>query len=386
MNSFSLLNFMRQILGSLCQILLQPVRRWTKPDNHTPIPNAALDLARSKSELMFENALLRHQLVVLQRQTKRPRLTWRDRTAMVLLAGKLRAWKQALIIVQPDTLLRWHRELFRRIWRRKSKPREKRGRRPLTEESIALIKRMAKENLSWGAERIRGELLKLEIEASKSTIQKYMNQVREPADSSKQTWSTFLRNHATQIWACDFAHTYDLFFRSAFVFVIIELGSRRLVHFGVTRNPTDTWVAQQLRNATPFGQGPPFLIRDNDRKYGASFSQVAKGTDIEVLRTPYGAPKANAICERFLGSVRRECLDFFLILRERHLHRVMKEYQAYFNHARPHQGIAQRIPCQPERPNESPPSGKVVSHPLLGGLHHDYYWQAPGSESLPRAA
>jgi putative transposase len=386
MNLSSLFGLMRQILGSLCQILLQPVRRWTKPDNHAPIPNAALDLARSRSELILENALLRQQLIVLQRQTKRPKLTWRDRTVMVLLASKLRAWKQALIIVQPDTILRWHRDLFRRIWRRKSKRKEKRGRKPLTEEHVALIKRMAKENLNWGAERIRGELLKLEIEVSKSTIQKYMNQVREPADSSQQTWSTFLRNHATQIWACDFAHTYDLFFRSIFVFVIIELGSRRLVHFGVTRNPTDAWVAQHLRNATPFGQGPRFLIRDNDSKYGTSFARVAKGTGIEVLRTPYGAPKANAVCERFLGSVRRECLDFFLILSERHLHRVMKDYQAYFNDARPHQGIEQCIPCQPEQQNGPSLGGNVISHPVLSSLHHDYYWQAPSRESLPRAA
>jgi hypothetical protein len=132
MNLSSLFGLMRQILGSLCQILLQPVRCWTKPDNHAPIPNAALDLPRSKSELMLENALLRQQLIVLQRQTKRPKLTWRDRALLVLLASKLRAWEQALIIVQPDTLLRWHRNLFRRIWRRKSKPREKRGRKPLT--------------------------------------------------------------------------------------------------------------------------------------------------------------------------------------------------------------------------------------------------------------
>ena len=386
MNLSSLFGLVRQILGSLCQILLQPLRRWTKPDNHAPIPNAALDLTRSKSELMLENALLRQQLIVLQRQTKRPTLTWRDRTLFVLLASNLQSWKQALIIVQPDTLLRWHRELFRRIWRRKSKPKQKRGRKPLTEENIALIKRMAKENLSWGAKRIRGELLKLEIAVSKSTIQKYMNQVRDPADSSQQTWSMFLRNHATQIWACDFIHTYDLFFRAVFVFVIIELGSRRLLHFGVTRNPTDVWVAQQLREATPFGEGPRYLIRDNDCKYGSSFARVANGTGTEVLRTPYGAPKANAICERFLGSVRRECLDFFLILSEQHLHRVMKEYQAYFNLARPHQGIEQRIPCQPEQQKGPSPGGNVISHPVLGGLHHDYCWQAPNSESLPRAA
>lgn len=167
---------------------------------------------------------------------------------------------------------------------------------------------------------------------------------------------------------------------------MIELGSRRLVHFGVTRSPTDAWAAQQLREATPFGDGPRFLIRDNDNKYGDAFAAVAAGTGIEVLRTPYEAPKANAHCERFLGSMRRECLDFFLILNEKHLKRVMKEYQAYLNHARPHQGIEQRIPCQLQRGDGAPAGGKVVSLPVLGGLHHDYYWQAPGSESLPRAA
>jgi putative transposase len=151
--TFSLPSLIRQILGSLCQMLLQPLRRWTKPDNHAPIPNAVLDLTRSKSELILENALLRQQVIVLQRQTKRPKLTWHDRALFVLLASKLRAWKQALIIVQLDTLLRWHRDLFRRIWRRKSKPKHKRGRKPLAQEHIALIRRMAKENLNWGAER-----------------------------------------------------------------------------------------------------------------------------------------------------------------------------------------------------------------------------------------
>ena len=186
---------------------------------------------------------------------------------------------------------------------------------------------MAKDNRTWGAERIREELLKLGIKVAKSTIQT----IREPATlpvPTKQTWATFLRNHAKDIWAVDFLQTYDLFFRAIFVFVVIELGSRRLFHFRVTRSPNDAWVAQQLREATPFGQGPCFLIRDNDNKFGHAFDRVAKGTGIEVLTTPYKAPKANAICERFLGSVRRECLDFFLILNERHLHKSMKQYQS----------------------------------------------------------
>jgi putative transposase len=206
--------------------------------------------------------------------------------------------------------------------------------------------------------------------------QKYIEKVRKSHPSS-QSWATFLRSHASQIWACDFLQTYDTFLRTVFVFVIIELGSRRVVRFGVTRNPTDRWVAQQLREATPFGEGPRFLIRDNDRKYGSSFKRVAAG--IDVLKTPYRAPKANAICERFLGSLRRECLDHVLILSERHLHRVVKEYSEYFNHARPHQGIKQRIPCRPERLVTPPVNSELSSRPVLGGLHRDYFWQAAES-------
>jgi putative transposase len=157
-------------------------------------------------------------------------------------------------------------------------------------------------------------------------------------------------------------------------------------YFGVTRSPDDAWVAQQLREATPFGEGPRFLIRDNDNKFGAAFARVAEGTGIEVLTTPYQAPKANAICERFLGSVRRECLDFFLILNERHVRKIMKQYQAYFNQARPHQGLAQRLPCPPEPPQEQRDRGKIISLPVLGGLHHDYQRRAGARPSLPRAA
>jgi len=255
----------------------------------------------------------------------------------------------------------------------------------LANEVVALIKQMVKENRTWGAERIRGELLKLGFRVSTSTIQKYVYVVRRP-ELPKQTWARFLRDHANETWVCEFLQTYDLFFRSLFVFAVIELGSRRLVHFGVTRNPTDAWLAQQAREATPFARGPRFLIRDNDSKYGRLFARVASGTGIEVLRTPYGAPQANAICERFLGSVRRECLDFFLILSERHLHRMIQEYQMYFNHTRPHQGIGQRVPCHPVERTRQPGSGKVISRSVLGGLHHDYCRQLHERPSYSRAA
>ena len=291
--------FFAQSIDSLWQAANRWLRQRIKPDNHSLILNTALDLTRSKSELVLENALLRQQLIVLKRQTKRPILTWRDRALFVLLVSKLRTWKNALVIVQPDTVLRWHRDLFRRVWKRKSRSKGKRGRPPLTGEFVALIKRLAKENLRWGAERIRGELIKLGIKVSKSAIQKYIQQVRGP--NSSQNWATFLRNHAGQMWTCDFLQTYDIFFRTIFVFVIIELGSRRVVHFGVTRNPTDKWAAQQLREATPSGEGPRYLIRDNDKKYGDSFEQVAAG--IEVLKTPYKAPKANAILRAVSGQL-----------------------------------------------------------------------------------
>ena len=164
----------------------------------------------------------------------------------------------------------------------------------------------------------------------------------------------------------------DLWFRPLHLFFIVELASRRIVHFGVTRSPSDAWVAQQLREATPFGQVPRFLIRDRDRKYGEAFTRVAVGTAIEVLKTPYRAPKVNAICERFLGSVRRECLDHILVRGEQHLYRVIREYAEYFNRARHHQGIGQQIPEGAPAVPEKKKKGKIIAFPVLNGLHHDY--------------
>ncbi len=160
------------------------------------------------------------------------------------------------------------------------------------------------------------------------------------------------------------------------MFFIVELASRRVVHFGVTHSPTDWWVAQQLREATPYGQAPRFLIRDRDRKYGEAFTRVAKGNSLQVLKTPYRAPKANAICERFLGSARRECLDHILVLGERHLYPVIQEYVDDFNQARPHQGIEQRIPGGPNVLPAQPARGKIIALPVLNGLHHHYRWAA----------
>ena len=311
--------------------------------------------------------LLRQQLIVLERQVVRPKLTPHDRRVLVLLASRIAGWREALVVVKPDTLLSWHRAGFRLYWKRRS--RGKKGRPPTSPEVIALIEEMAINNRTWRAPRIKGELLKLGIVVHAETVKKYMRRARKglPPRKQGQTWATFIKNHAGETWACDFVQTYDLFFRAVFVYFIIELGSRRIVQYGVTRSPNDFWVAQQVRAATPYEEGPRFLIRDNDGKYGQCFNRVTKDRGIEVLRTPVRAPKANAICERFIGSVRRECLDHMLILNERHLHRMIGEYVDYFNHARPHQGIGQRIP-DPRAEDEIRVGGsrnRIVGHPVL---------------------
>ncbi len=362
--------FIKRLTHMCFQSLHHRFVDWTKPSNTSLMLGTVTDLARSKSELVAENALLRQQLIILRRQVKRPACTKTDRMLLVLLARAVQTWKQALFIVQPETLLRWHRQGFQLFWKYKSRAAARKPK--IAPETVALIKEMARDNRLWGAERIRGELLKLGLRVCKRTIQKYMRKVRT-ARPRGQNWRTFLDTHAEQIWACDFLAVTDLFFRSLYPFFIIELHSRKVIHVGVTRSPTDAWTAQQRRFATAFGVGPKYLIRDNDGKFGVGFARVATTSRIEILKTPFYAPCANAICERFLGSVRRECLDHLLILQEKQLHRVLNAYMHYFNRARPHQGIKQQIPEQ--KAGSVPPhheSGKVISFPVLGGLHRDY--------------
>ena len=287
----------------------------------------------------------------------------------MLLARLNTAWRDALHVVKPDTLLRWHRDLFTLLWHHKSRRRGARGR--LRVELIDLIQAMATANGLWGAERIRGELLKLGIRVSKRTVQKYMRSVR-PRGQHGQTWGTFLRNHTHDIWACDVLQLYDAWFRPIYAFFIVAHGTREVVHVNVTRSLTDAWVAQQLREATPYDSAPRFLIRDHDGKFGRDFAAAATSADIDVVPIPPRSPNLNAICERFLGGLRRECLDHVLLLGEDHLRRVLAEWVGHFNGGRPHQGIGQRIPNQRQRPGRVEPCRRIVAFPVLGGLHHDY--------------
>jgi transposase InsO family protein len=372
-----------KLLSPLFDILIQIVRAvirhlndWfkakTKPNNERLAVGTAFDLTRGKSELMAENALLRQQLIVLNRQIKRPQLTQHDRLRLVFLASLVSRWKEALIIVKPDTLLKWHRQGFCLFWKQKSRSRTRKPR--IDPEALALIQAMAVENRLWGAKRIRDELSKLGHKVSKRTVAKYMRQARKdlPPWQAKQTWSTFIKNHAHEMGACDFVQTYDLFFGTIFIFFIVDLSSRCVVYFNVTRSPTDVCAARQLRQSTQHDEHPRFLIRDNDSKYGTAFNWVAASTLIDVLRTPIRAPKANAIYERFIGSVRRGCLDHILIISEHQLYWLVKEYVEYFNHSRPHQGIGSQIPQPRVADNRGAQEWQILTVPVLGGLHHDY--------------
>ena len=366
------LGWLRQRVQHGVDAIRTGVSQWTTPHPVALAAGLAADLTRSRGELLLENALLRQQLLVLRRTVKRPILTPLDRGLLVLLASRLRTWAGGLLIVQPETVLRWHRQGFRLVWRRRSAPRSRPP--PPGTATIDLIRQLARDNPLWGAERIRGELLKLGIRVSKRTIQKYTRHAQRPRPAG-QPWATFLRNHAHEIWACDFLQVHDLFFRPLFAFFIVEHRSRRVVHVGVTRHPTDDGVTQQLREATPYGEQPRFLLRDNDGKYGARFAQLAEASGITVVRTPVGAPRANAIIERFHRSVRQECLDHLLLLSEAHLHRALDEYVAYFNQARPHQGRGQRVPVPSALATPAltgSTGGDVIASPVLGGLHHTY--------------
>ncbi len=207
------------------------------------------DLTRSRAELVAENALLRQQLIVASRAVKRPAFRVHERGLLMLLASLYRQWRHALLLVKPDTVLRWHREGFRLFWRRTSRS-SRRGVPRLAPDVVALIHRMATENRLWGAERIRGELLKLDIRVAKRTVQRCMRGARSPGPPGGQSWRSFLRNHT--VWACDYLQTYDIWFRSIFAFFIVDVNAKRVVHVAVTRGPTEMWTAQQLRNATPY--------------------------------------------------------------------------------------------------------------------------------------
>jgi putative transposase len=325
---------------------------------------------RSHRALALENLALRHQLEVLQRNAKRPRLTTRDRTLWVIISRLWPNWRKALTMVHPETVIRWHKKGFKLYWRWKCQPKWP-GRRKVPIEIRDLIRTMSRSNPLWGAPRIHGELLKLGIELSQATVSKYMVRHLKPPS---QSWRAFLKNHAMDIVSVDFFTVPTVTFRVLFVFLVMSNDRRRIVHFNVTESPTAAWTGQQIINAFPWDTAPKYLLRDRDGKYGEEFIRRVESMDIKQVLISARSPWQNPYVERVIGSIRRECLDHTIIFGEKHLRRVLKEYFRYYHQSRTHLGLEKD--CPEPRPVESADSGMIQVEPMVGGLHHRYYRQA----------
>ena len=314
----------------------------------------------------LENLALRQQLAVFRRTVERPPLRHRDRLFWILFAKAWRDWRTALIVVQPDTVVRWHRQWLRRRWTHRSS--HSRPGRPSTNRAIRrLITQMARANPLWGARRIHGELGKLGIDVSERTVSRLLARCHRPPS---QTWRTFLTNHVTSLVSVDFFTVPTLTGRVLFVLVLLSHHRRRIVHFRITEHPTAAWTAQQLIEAFPDDTAPRWLLRDRDAIYGDRFRRRVAGMGIsEVITSPL-SPWQNPFVERLIGSIRRECLEQVIVLNETHLRRTLTRYISYYHTARTHLSLAKDAPTP--RPVQALADGEVIAFPEVGGLHHRY--------------
>ena len=321
-------------------------------------------LLPNQRSLVVENLALRHQLLVLSRKKPRPRLTNLDRLFWVTLSRFWSGWKWSLVIVQPRTVIGWHRKRFRLYWTGLSKPRG--GRAGVKKEVKDLIRRMAEANPLWGAPRIHGELLKLGIDISERTVSRLMP--KRPKDPSP-TWRSFLVNHATQLISIDFFVVPTIRFKILFVFIVLAHHRRKIVHFNVTEHPTARWTAQQMLEAFPEDSAPRFIIRDRDGVYGHCFQGCVKSTGIEEVLTAPRSPWQNGFVERLIGSIRRECLDHVIVMGERHLRRILGSYCDYYHRSRTHLSLAKD---SPETRVQQDGADEIIEISQVGGLHHRY--------------
>ena len=308
----------------------------------------------------------------MKRSAKRPRLRNRDRLFWVLLSRFWRNWQEPLIVVKPETVIRWHRKGFKLFWKFKSR-RKGPGRPPVSREIRDLIRTMAKANPLWGAPRIHGELLKLGIEISERTVSSLMP--RRDTKPPSQTWRTFLKNHMTSMVSIDFFMVPTATFRILFVLVILSHSRRRVSHFNATFNPTSRWTAQQIVEAFPWDTAPKYLLRDRDSIYGTFLRNRVKNMGIKEVITAPRSPWQNPFVERLIGSIRRDCLDHVIVLNESHLKQMLTSYFEYYHCDRTHYGLGKDTPA--ERPIQPRPAkgGKVIDFSRVGGLHHRYEWR-----------
>src|SRR5262245_1232508 len=330
---------------------------------------------RSHAQLVAENLFRRKQLALyVERQVKPRRAD--DATRIVLVAlSRLIEWRRILTIVKPDTLIRWHRKGFQLFWRWKSRPR---GRPRVPGDLQQLIAEIATANHTWGEERITAELLvRLGIRVSPRTVRRYLPTSRTPhAGTPSQRWSTFMRNHASAILACDFFIAVTATFRVFYVLVVMEVGTRRIRHWNVTEHPTAEWTAQQFRMLIAGDEPHRFLIHDRDSIYSAEVDRTITAIGLTILKAPVRAPQANAFCERLIGTIRRECLDWVIPLSEDHVRSILREWVAHYNRGRPHASLGPGIPDGANAPvlqgHRIPNGHGVAAKRVLGGLHHEY--------------
>jgi transposase InsO family protein len=323
-----------------------------------------VDLFKSRSRLEAENLFLRHQLnIALRRVPSRVRPSGSDRALVVLMTMLWPSLVGLARVVQPETILRWHRSGFKAFWRWKSRNRA--GRPEVNPELRDLIRRMSKENPLWGAPRIHGELLMLGLQVAQSTVSKYMTRHRNPPS---QSWKTFLRNHADAVAAIDMCVVPTVTFELLFAFLVLGHGRRQLLWFEVTRHPTSEWLARQITEAFPWASMPTYLVRDNDRAYGHVFRRRVMAMGIRDRPIPPASPWQNGHMERLIGTLRRECLDRMLILGEAHLRRILTLYASYYNESRTHLSLHKDTPLG----RAIQRYGNITAMPVLSGLHHRY--------------
>ena len=325
-------------------------------------------LLRARRSLLLENLALRQQLAVLKRRHPRPRIGWLDKLFWVAVRRFWAEWKKSLIVVTPETVVRWHRAGFRLYWRLISRARTQVGRRPTSKEVRELIFRMVAENPTWGAPRIHGELLMLGFDLSERTISRWMKRAPRDPEPAK-LWGAFLRNHREAIAAMDFFAAPTITFGVLYCFFVISHDRRRILHFNVTKHPTSSWIIQQLREAFPFESASKFLIFDRDAKYGLEVPVAVRCLKINPMRTSFESPWQNGVAERWVESCRRDLLDHVIAVNERHLKRLLSEYVRYYHDDRTHLGLSKETPGGRVR---GAAQSRVVSHARLGGLHHRY--------------
>lgn len=314
----------------------------------------------SRHSLVLENAFLRYQVGVLKRSPRRPIIRYWDRPLLVWFSKKLPNWKGALYLVQPETLVRWHRLAFKFMWGRKTGRNP--GRSTLPPRVIKLIREIAYANPLWGAPRIHGELLKLGVKVSQSSVEKYLKRTSWPRPIN-QNWKTFIRNHSKAVIAMDFFMVPTIWFQRVYVLVILSHDRRKILDFAVTLNPSPRWTAQQLRNAHSFEEMPKYVLHDRDRNFWG-----LKHFGFTEIITAHKCPWQNAYVERVIGTVRRECTDHIIVFNVRQLERVLREYKEYYNHSRTHLSLNKDSPVHRRLKSK----GRIVKIPKVGGLHYEF--------------